>query len=338
MKKELQIGIVLLIVGILIGTAVGWVAKPAPEGAKIEEPKGAREEPKYEFYYVSHGGPANPWWGTVRKGIDDASALLNVKTNYMGPEKFSLEALTNLMESAIVAKPDGIILTITSVEALDPLVRDATNKGIPVIAVNINDNRPKSERMPYIGYVGQDEYDAGTALAERALEEFTPTRVVIGMHEPGHVGHERRAKGIMDVMNKKGIPAEKLDIGLDPVMEVETFRSYLMGHPDTDLILTLGPEQAYAAVKAVEEMGKIGKIKTATIDVNDDVMKGILDGSIICGVSQQPYMQGFIPVVWMYLHKECGFIPPEKLPTGPAIIDRSTLDLIQHQLEVTGGA
>jgi simple sugar transport system substrate-binding protein len=88
----------------------------------------------------------------------------------------------------------------------------------------------------------------------------------------------------------------------------------------------------------VRELGKVGEIRVATIDIDDKILVGIKDGIVLCGVSQQPYMQGFIPVVWLYLHKKYGFIPPEQVATGPAIIDLKTIDLIEHQLETTGGA
>jgi simple sugar transport system substrate-binding protein len=333
MKSKLKIEIVFLVIGLLIGVNIGWLSQPVAKATQ------AKSDPEYTFYYISHGGPANPWWETVFRGCKDASKLLKVETHYMGPERFSIERLTEMLESAIATRPDGIILTITAVEPLDPLVRKATKLGIPVVAANIPDSRSKPERMPYIGYVGQDEYQAGVMLAKRVLEEFTPKHVVIGIHEPGHIGLEIRAKGIKDVMSERGIPVEKLDITLDPAKAIEMFRSYLMKHPDIDLICTLGPIGGTRPdIKLVKELGKVGEIRVATMDVDNKTLDGIKDGTVICTISQQPYMQGFIPVVWLYLHKKYGFIPPEQVATGPAIIDLKTIDLIEHQLETTGGA
>jgi simple sugar transport system substrate-binding protein len=332
MKSKLKIEIVFLVIGLLIGVNIGWLSQPVAKATQ------AKLDPEYTFYYISHGGPGDPWWGAVIQATKDASKLLKVETHYMGPERFSIEKLTDMLESAIATRPDGIILTITAVEPLDPLVRKATKLGIPVVAANIPDSRSKPERMPYIGYVGQDEYQAGVALAKRVLEEFTPKRGVIGMHEPGHIGHEMRADGIEDVMSKRGIPVEKLDITPDPAKAIEVFRSYFVAHPDTEVIFTLGPLGAHPAIDLVRELGKVGEIRVATIDIDDKILVGIKDGIVLCGVSQQPYMQGFIPVVWLYLHKKYGFIPPEQVATGPAIIDLKTIDLIEHQLETTGGA
>jgi len=48
-------------------------------------------------------------------------------------------------------------------------------------------------------------------------------------------------------------------------------------------------------------------------------------------------MQGFIPVVWLYLHLKYGFLPPD-VPTGPSVVDKNNIDVLLKQIETTGGA
>jgi simple sugar transport system substrate-binding protein len=68
--------------------------------------------PQYTFYYVSHGGPGDPWWAPVIKGAELAGRLLGVKVVYLGPEKFSVKWLVDTLQAAVAAKPDGIIITM----------------------------------------------------------------------------------------------------------------------------------------------------------------------------------------------------------------------------------
>ncbi|MFN3284340.1 MAG: sugar ABC transporter substrate-binding protein, partial [Pseudothermotoga sp.] len=56
----------------------------------------------YTFYVVSHGGPADPFWGVVMKGVKDAATKFGVDAVYLGPEKFSLKEFIDLVNSAIV--------------------------------------------------------------------------------------------------------------------------------------------------------------------------------------------------------------------------------------------
>jgi len=350
-KTGTLLAVIALIIGLVIGIGVGygvWGAAPAKTVTVTTTVTGTAPppgKPEFTFYYVSHGGPADPWWAPVIKGAQDAAKLLNVKVVYLGPEKFSIEKLVDLLESAIAAKPDGIICTITSYEALDEPLRRAIKQGIPVLAVNVPDPRPKGERIPYLGYIGQDEYEAGYKLAKAALEEFKkikgrpPKLAVIGIHEPGHVGLEMRAKGIQDAFKEEGLPVpEKLDITTDPTKALELLKSYLAAHPDVEIIFTLGPLGAHPAMQLIREQGLKDKVYVATVDVDDKILEGIKEGIMLVAISQQPYAQGFLPVVFMYLYVKYGIMPPEHVPTGPTPITKELLSIVEKQIETTGGA
>ncbi|MHB9301771.1 sugar ABC transporter substrate-binding protein [Thermofilum pendens] len=341
---------VAVVIGLLIGAVIGYgiaaatmvpYSKYAELEKKLEQLQAGAAAPEYTFYYVSHGGPADPWWAPVIKGSQDAARLLNVKVVYSGPEKFSIQALVDLLNSAIAAKPQGIILTITDYKALDEPARRAIAQGIPIIAVNVPDPRPPNERIPYLSYVGQNEYDAGYYLAKYLVDKgYKPKRVVIGIHEVGHIGLETRAKGITDAITQAypGTPVEKLDITTDPTKAAEVFKSYLTAHPDTDVIFTLGPLGAHPALQVLREMKLTGKVHLLTVDIDNVILKAIEAGELDAAVSQQPYAQGFLPVVFMYLYVKYGIIPPPQVPTGPTVIDKAKLETVKKQIATTGGA
>jgi len=288
----------------------------------------------YTFYVVSHGGPADPFWGVVMKGMKDAAEKYNVEAVYLGPEKFSIKEFIDLLESAIARKPDGLVVTITNPVALDEPLRKAIKMGIPVVAINVPDSRPADEAIPYLCYVGMDEYLAGVYAARRMLQEFTPGRAVIAIHEPGHAGLEARAKGIMDTLKPKGIPVEKLDITTDPTKALTLMKSYLIKHPDTDAIFTLGPLGAHPAIQLVEEEGLVGKVKIGAIDLTTKITDAIKKGEVLFTVDQQQYLQGYLPVVFLYLYNEYGLIPHEKVLTGPSIVDKSNVDIVEKTVQM----
>lgn len=331
MKKGILalIGIVALVVII-----IGVINREVPPQVVVEPPP----EPELTFYFVSHGAPGDPWWAPVIMGAEDASRLLGVTTHYVGPDVFSIEELVAMLESAIIAEPDAIILTMTSPVALDHAARKAIGMGIPIIAVNVPDERPVGERIPYIAYVGQREFEAGAAMARRILEEFTPTAAVVMITEPGHVGLEARTRGIRALLDPLGIPVDAIDVTPDPARHREILEAFLIGRPDIDMVFALGPTDAHAAISLVTDLGKVGVIRLATIDLDATIMAAIEDGTMICAIAQQPYMQGFLPVVWAFLHLTVGFLPPAELPTGPTVIDADNLHIIRFQIEVTGGA
>ncbi|MCD6267711.1 MAG: sugar ABC transporter substrate-binding protein [Thermotogaceae bacterium] len=289
---------------------------------------------KYTFYLVSHGGPADPFWGVVMKGMKDAAEKYGVEAIYLGPEKYSLKEFIDLVNSAIARKPDGLIVTITNPVALDEPLRKAIKMGIPVVAINVPDTRPPEEAIPYLVYVGMDEYLAGVYAARRMLQEFTPKRAVVAIHEPGHAGLEARAKGIIDVLSKKNIPVEKLDITTDPTKALTIMKSYLMKHPDTDAIFTLGPLGAHPAIQLVEEEGLVGKVKIGAIDLTTKITDAIKKGIVMFTIDQQQYLQGYLPVIFLYLYKEYGLIPHEKVLTGPSIVDKSNVEIVEKTVKM----
>jgi len=362
------IAVVTLLIGLGSGYAIGSVSAPAKtiteqrtivEYRTITAPQATQAPqtvtvtaqvpqapPKaYTVYYISHGGPGDPWWAPVIKGAQLAGDMLGVRVVYLGPEKFSVRWLVDTLQSAVAARPDGIIITVTDYRALDEPLRRAIAQGIPVLAVNVPDPRPEGERIPYLGYVGQDEYQAGYQLAKYTISWFQknfgrlPTGAVIGIHEVGHVGLELRAKGIQDAFKEANLPIpEKLDITTDTTKAYEILKSYVTTRRGIEVIFTLGPLGAHPAMQLVRDLNMVGKLFVSTVDLDDKILAGIADGVVIAAVSQQPFAQGFLPVVYMYLYLKFGIKPPSQIPTGPTIIDKALLDLVRKQITETGGA
>ena len=55
---------------------------------------------------------------------------------YQAPQSFELVAMQQLIESAVAAEPEGLVVSIPDAEALGPAIKDAVAAGIPVISMN----------------------------------------------------------------------------------------------------------------------------------------------------------------------------------------------------------
>ncbi|RKX39927.1 MAG: sugar ABC transporter substrate-binding protein, partial [Thermotogae bacterium] len=111
-------------------------------------------------------------------------------------------------------------------------------------------------------------------------------------------------------------------------------KSYLMKHPDTDAIFTLGPLGAHPAIQLVEEEGLVGKVKIGAIDLTTKITDAIKKGIVMFTIDQQQYLQGYLPVVFLYLYKEYGLIPHEKVLTGPSIVDKSNVEIVEKTVKM----
>ena len=61
-------------------------------------------------------------------------------------------------------------------------------------------------------------------------------------------------------------------------------------------------------------------------DLTPDIVKGVNDGVADFTIDQQPYLQGFYPVMQLYLYKlSAGLVGAENMNTGIKFVDKSTV-------------
>ena len=139
--------------------ATALVATTALTGAAFGQ------ENEYRFVMVSHIGSNDPnmnWLTYSLKAFEEKYP--NVTTEYISTNQYSVQEHVRLLEQAISTRPDGIAVPIVSTDAFEGPLRRAIESGIPVVAFNIADGRPEEERIPYLTYVGGDEYLTGKRL------------------------------------------------------------------------------------------------------------------------------------------------------------------------------
>jgi len=315
-KLPMLFAVVVLLATILAGCGgQGASQSPATTGKS-----------QYTFYFVSHIGPADPNMSWLTTSIAEAEKEFPVNVKYVAPETFSVEAQVNLLETAIAAKPDGLIVPITDSTALQGPLDQAIASGIPVIAANIPDMRPIGQRIPYLTYVGGDEYQTGVLMAQEILQQFKPNvprRVACAIGDVGHAGAEARCKGLADGMKSAGVTVDKVAITDEPSTITNVMRAYLVAHKDTDAIWNVTLLTTPFVYKVVQGLGMLNQVKMAAVDESPLAIEGILQGKLIATHSQQFWLQGYLPVMWLYLYKKYGYMPPPTELVGPVIIDKT---------------
>ncbi len=269
-------------------------------------------------YAVVHGGIGDAYWNKVEQGIQDAAALFpDLKVVYTGPDVFNFEQFMAMLDAAIAAEPAGLLATMTNPAAMDELLRAAIADGLPVIAIDSPDSRPLLERIPYLAYIGEIPYEGGVLAAKEILKEYKPKRAMYGNHQSGAMNLVERGQGFIDVLTEAGVTAEPLDTTEDIVQAAEIMLSFVQAHPETDTIFTGNMLRAEALVVRLEEEGiKPGvDVKISTFGLTPTTMEMMEQGKIDFSIDEQPYMQGFLGVTYMYLHLKYGFTPPTDNPT-----------------------
>ena len=157
-------------------------------------------------------------------------------------------------------------------------------------------------------------------------------KVVVAIHQAGHVGLEARAKGIGEVIAKDlGGKTDKLDITQDATQAIGILRSYLKANPDTAAIFTVGPLGAIPTIKMIRDDGLKGKVLMASFDLEPVTIQAIKDGICEGAMDQQQYLQGYMAVVELYLNAKFqldpadydtgrGFVTPENVDAVAALV------------------
>ncbi len=268
------------------------------------------------------------FWCTVEKGAKDAAKAMNVNLTILGPDKFDLEKTASLIDQAVAAKPDGLAVTVTDPALFkDPIMR-ALKAGIPVVGYNAGAG-PEKDKIPYLTFIGQDEYQGGYQGGKRLIAAGGKKGVCIN-HQVGHAGLDARCKGFVDAFKEAGLKAEVLAITNDPAESQTIIDDYYTAHPDVNAFLTLGPNGANPFYAFVEARGlKPGDVLHGTFDLSPQIRAHIKDGLTLFGIDQQPYLQGFASVMWLTLVNRYGLKPALQVtPTGPGFVTKKNVDIV----------
>src|SRR5260370_24598270 len=256
--------------------------------------KGGSGSYGYHFAVVTHGAAGDAFWSVVKAGVTQAGKDEGVNVTYESdadPQKQS-----QLIDAAVNQKVDGLVGSMANPQALKASIERAVAAGIPVIT--INSGEAFSKEYGALTHIGQDDSGAGMAAGQR-LKAAGVTHLLCIIHEAGNVGLEQRCAAA-----KAGMGGNTDNLQVDnnnlPAAEA-TIKAKLQSDKSIDGVLTLGGQVAAVASQAITDAGSGAKL--ATFDLNSSVAKLVADGKVLFAVDQQPYVQGYLPIVLLTLYK-----------------------------------
>lgn len=269
---------------------------------------------------VTHGQASDTFWSVVKNGVDRAAKDVGAEVTYNAPQTFDMVAMSRLIDAEVAKKPDGLVVSIPDSNALSRSVKAAVEAGIPVISINSGADVYK--QLGLLMHVGQTEYEAGVGGGEKMAAAGVKNALCVN-HEVGNAGLDLRCKGFIEALTKGGGTGKVLAVNAADMTDAQ--QKILAGAGDAvDGIMTLGPPGATAALAALKQNGKLGKVKLGTFDLTPDVLAAIRDGQLEFAIDQQQYLQGYLPVVLLTQYKLYGVLPAGGiLPTGPGFVTKA---------------
>jgi len=279
--------------------------------------------------FTIHSSASNPFWQAVKKGFDDACSKIeaNCQMIFTQTEGAIDQQVANML-AGLARQPDALLTSIVDNNALDQIIADARADGITVIGVNVDDTEGADGNARQ-AFVGQGFIPAGYSLAKKMAEFFPaegPIKAVIGISAPGQNWSEQRGLGVRNYLEEfqaanpdREVEIIRMDTGTDGAIVAERVGAYINANPDTTVYFDTGLWHAFVAQVLADRGIPPGQVLMGGFDIVTEVLVQMEAGYIQVQVDQQPYMQGFIPVMQAYLAHTVDLAPAD-MDTGQGLV------------------
>jgi len=278
---------------------------------------------------ITHTQGQDPFWPVVERGARDAEKETGVKFEYVFNPTGDLADMARLIETAAASKPDGMIVSVPDVGAVGPAIKTAVASGVPVITINSGIEYYKE--LGALMHVGQDEAVAGHAAGERAKREGVKGKAICLIHEAFNTALVTRCEGYAKGV---GLPLNMIEVSVDMVQARTRVAAVLQADDAITAVHSTGADICEAADKALRDIGT--NLYHSCQDLTLGAINLVKQGRVSFLIDQQPYFQGYMPVVLLHLfNTNAGLLPGSNVVSGPAFVERKNADAVASRAGVT---
>jgi simple sugar transport system substrate-binding protein len=302
-------------------TAAGLLPESAAAALATGFPQ---SHPRWRFVFVNHA-LTNPFFVPAKYGSDDAAALLGVKVEWTGSRSSDVGEMVKAMRKAVDTQADGIAVSIVDPQAFNGPTSHALQRTIPVVAYNADGGKGNTR----LAYIGQDNYQSGLELGARVVRLVKEGDVFLFIATPRQLNIQPRIDGALDAIRDSGKPikAHVVASGVDVHEEATRIEAAYLAHKSLRGLFAVdaGSTAGVAAVMRKHRLHKQG-VRAGGYDLLPSTLQAIHDGDLDFAIDQQPYLQGFLPVLQLFLYRYSGaLVHPAETNTGLNFVTKATV-------------
>jgi len=289
---------------------------------------------KYSFSIVSVSDTSNTFWQGIQKGMDGACEMLNAWGQdevdcilVYNQENGNIPMELRTVETIVAQGTDGLAVHIVEDTMFDDVMQECIDKGMICLATNVDDSEGSSGNAR-LSMTGQDLYQAGYELVKGLAPQFPDgdVHVLMGLSAPGQSWAEARINGGIKYLEEykasnpdRKVTWDTIDSGMDTSLTGQRICSYIQGAPETTAYFDAGFWGAGAGT-CLRDLGyKPGELLMGMFDIVEIVLDEMRQGYVHLTVDQQPYYQGFLPILQMYFMNKYG-LSAFDVNTGKALL------------------
>lgn len=319
-------------------------AKASPDTANFNSNDG-----KLTFAIVTHTA-GNGFFDPVYTGAQVAADAFGINLIRLGSEAAvddiprEIEILNQIIQDPTI---DGLILTTPQAGAYDDIVKSLLDKGIPVATTNSFD--PTIYNRNGISHTGQSASAAaigGEALANCIIASGKTSGSIIfpSQTTAGNVEVNERVtyafNATVAALDKAGVLANyTIDAGPEnigiPVNDNDIAGSIVTYFESRgDVVGVFGANGAVtpAIVDAVTQVGRENDICSYGYDLGPKQQEGIRTGALTGSLGQQPFIQGFWPVMQLFLQIDRG-VQAANVDTRAQLVTKDSVETVGKRFE-----
>ena len=279
------------------------------------------------FYWISHGGPADPVWTYFLAGAKQWAADTGQTVNtsfHNGDVPSQQEAI----RAAIAAKADAIVTTSPDPGSLVDVVKEARAAGIPVINFNTPD-----AKVNFNAYVGADLSVVGKGWAQYMVDHAglkSGDFVWMPVEIPGASYGVEEEKGIATIFKPLGITWEVTEATLDQAEVISRMSDYLTANrAKIKAIIGLGDLVTGSIKRVFDQVGvKPGEIPVVGWGNSLDTTQEVLTGYVNAAQWQDPQATSYLALSLANMATD-GIPPGFDIITG-ALYEKDTAQLYDN--------
>jgi simple sugar transport system substrate-binding protein len=280
--------------------------------------------PTWRVVFVNHA-LTNPFFVPARYGSADAAAALGLTTEWTGSVSSDVGEMVRAMHKAIESRADGIAVSIIDPGAFDGPTALALRHGIPVVAYNADGGKSNAR----LAYIGQDNYQSGLELGARAVGLVSSGDVFFFIATPRQQNIQPRIDGALDAIRDSGRPirAHVVASGVDVDAELKKIEATYQAHKSLRGLFAVDAGSTAGVAAVMRKHGLHAKgVRAGGYDLLPTTLRAIHDRHLDFTIDQQPYLQGFLPVLQIFLDRYSGgLVVPADTNTGLNFVTRANV-------------
>ena len=288
-----------------------------------------------KFIFFPGGPEGGPFGTIVYNGAVAAAEHTGCDVDYYWSQ-WNSEIMIKQFKEAVALQPDGIaIYGFPGDEAMRPIINEAREMGIIITTMNTALPSIEAERKTEgFGFVGADNYGAGYSLGAKAVEvcglKSGDSAFIWGLAAMPNRGE--RTLGAIKAVEDLGVKVVYQEIpdnvNSDASQGTPMYVATYSANPDIKMVITDHggltaslPTYMKAAGHGSEEVCGAG------FDLSAPIVDGINSDYIDVVIDQQPSIQGYMPIIQMFLSSKYG-MAGLAMDTGAAFVTKANIDAI----------